>query len=161
MNLAALLFDSVRRLPERPAVSDDYRAWTFGELAVRIAKIAGGSRALGLVPATRAAITGKLRRVLRVAVCLLGGWAVRGSDKRSPASARSRIHRSKFRRPAAGRNAGLGRTLAPLTDAVVSLDRIIATRSHNYKALLATVEPVTPASQVRKSAANSRIQWIG
>ena len=36
MNLAALLFDVARRLPERPAVSDDRHSWNYRELAERI-----------------------------------------------------------------------------------------------------------------------------
>ena len=42
MNLAALLFDVARRLPQQPAVSDDQQAWNYGELARRIAGVAGG-----------------------------------------------------------------------------------------------------------------------
>src|ERR1044071_6350548 len=53
MNLAALLFDGARRLPQRPAVSDDRNSWNYRELAERIAWIAGGFRARGLVPGDR------------------------------------------------------------------------------------------------------------
>src|SRR5438105_1210771 len=50
MNLAALLFDVARRLPEQPAVSDDRQSWNYRELARRIARVAGGLRARGLRP---------------------------------------------------------------------------------------------------------------
>src|SRR5688572_24483590 len=53
MNLAALLFDVARRLPDRPAVSDGGNAWNYRELAERIARIAGGLRARGLQPGDR------------------------------------------------------------------------------------------------------------
>jgi len=53
MNLAALLFDVARLLPERPAVSDDRHCWNYRELAERIGRVAGGLRARGLVPGDR------------------------------------------------------------------------------------------------------------
>src|SRR5258708_1742261 len=53
MNLAALLFDVARRLPQGPAVTDDRQAWNYSELARRIAGVAGGLRARGLLPGDR------------------------------------------------------------------------------------------------------------
>jgi non-ribosomal peptide synthetase component E (peptide arylation enzyme) len=53
MNLAALYFDVARRLPHQPAVSDNRHAWSYGELAERVARLAGGLRAQGLVPGDR------------------------------------------------------------------------------------------------------------
>jgi len=53
MNLAALLFDVARRLPQQPAITDDLHAWNYRELARRIAGIAGGFRACGLEPGDR------------------------------------------------------------------------------------------------------------
>jgi non-ribosomal peptide synthetase component E (peptide arylation enzyme) len=52
MNLAALLFDVARRLPERPAVSDEAHSWNYGELAQRIARLAGGLRDRGATTAS-------------------------------------------------------------------------------------------------------------
>ena len=49
-NLAALLFDVARRLPDRPAVSDDRSSRTYPELAERVARLAGGLREQGLAP---------------------------------------------------------------------------------------------------------------
>ena len=42
MNLAALLFDVARRLPDAPAVSDDIHAWNYRQFADRIERLAGG-----------------------------------------------------------------------------------------------------------------------
>ena len=53
MNLAALLFDVARRLPERPAVTDERQRWNYRELVRRIAGVAGGLRASGLMPGDR------------------------------------------------------------------------------------------------------------
>src|ERR1700731_4435959 len=53
MNLAALLFDVARRLPQQPAVTDDRQAWNYGELIRRIAGVAGGLRGRGLQPGDR------------------------------------------------------------------------------------------------------------
>src|SRR5437773_10317140 len=53
MNLAALLYDVARRLPEQPAVSDDRQSWNYRELARRIGGVAGGLRARGLRPGDR------------------------------------------------------------------------------------------------------------
>jgi long-chain acyl-CoA synthetase len=46
MNLAALLFDLARRLPEQPAVVSQGLHLTFRELAARTAAVAGGLRAI-------------------------------------------------------------------------------------------------------------------
>ena len=56
-----------------------------------------------------AAEPGKLRRVRRAAVRLLGRRAVRGAGQCAAASARGRVHRRQFRGAAAGRDAGPGR----------------------------------------------------
>ena len=53
MNLAQLLFDVARRLPERPAVSDDRHAWNYGEFAHRVGSCCGRARARGLEPGDR------------------------------------------------------------------------------------------------------------
>jgi len=52
-NLAALLFDVARRLPDRSAVSDDRSSRTYRELTERVARLAGGLRAQGLAPDAR------------------------------------------------------------------------------------------------------------
>jgi acyl-CoA synthetase (AMP-forming)/AMP-acid ligase II len=47
MNLAALLFEVARRLPDRPAVSDGRNSWSYRELMERAARIGGALRARG------------------------------------------------------------------------------------------------------------------
>src|SRR5271169_5743758 len=74
MNLAALLFDVARRLPDRRAVSDDRQSWNYGELAERVARIAGGLRALGLVPGDRVLLS--LENCGEFFELLFGCWAV-------------------------------------------------------------------------------------
>src|SRR4051794_23245029 len=53
MNLAALLFDVARLLPDRPAGSDGHSSWTYRELIERAARIGGAWRARGLVRGDR------------------------------------------------------------------------------------------------------------
>ena len=52
-NLAALLFDVARWLPDRSAVSGDRSSRTYRELTERVARLAGGLRAQGLAPDAR------------------------------------------------------------------------------------------------------------
>lgn len=73
MNPAARVFDIARRLPERPAVSDDRNAWTYREFAARIARVAGGVRACGLVPGDRVLLSLENRGELFE--LLFGCWA--------------------------------------------------------------------------------------
>src|SRR5215212_10475634 len=73
MNLAALLFDVARRLPEQPAVSDDGTSWTYRELAERVARLAGGLRARGLVPDDRVLLS--LENCGEFFELLFGCWA--------------------------------------------------------------------------------------
>jgi long-chain acyl-CoA synthetase len=53
VNLAAVLFDVARRLPNAPAVSDDNVAWTYRQFADRIGRLAGGLAERGLAPGDR------------------------------------------------------------------------------------------------------------
>src|ERR1044071_504398 len=73
MNLAALLFDVARRLPERPAVADDSQSWNYRELAERIARLAGGFRAKGLAPGDRVLLC--LENCAEFVELLFGCWA--------------------------------------------------------------------------------------
>ncbi|HEY2188167.1 MAG TPA: AMP-binding protein [Caldimonas sp.] len=57
MNLAQLLVRSARVHPDRPAIlHGDRVVWRYGELAARVARLAGHLRALGLVPGDRVAL---------------------------------------------------------------------------------------------------------
>src|SRR5260370_10037171 len=73
MNLAALLFDVARRLPERPAVSDERHAWNYRELAERVARLPGGLRVRGLQPGDRVLLS--LENCGEFFELLLGCWA--------------------------------------------------------------------------------------
>jgi acyl-CoA synthetase (AMP-forming)/AMP-acid ligase II len=53
MNLAARFFDVARRQPHQPAVSDDRQGWSYGELAQRVERVAGGLQAHALAPGDR------------------------------------------------------------------------------------------------------------
>ena len=57
MNLAQLLVRAARVHPERPALLHGERLiWRYGELAARVARLAGHLRALGLAPGDRVAL---------------------------------------------------------------------------------------------------------
>src|SRR5438046_5815538 len=73
MNLASLLFDVARRLPQQPAVTDERQAWNYRELARRIAGVAGGLRARGLRPGDRVLLC--LENCGEFFELLFGWWA--------------------------------------------------------------------------------------
>jgi acyl-CoA synthetase (AMP-forming)/AMP-acid ligase II len=77
MNLATLLFGVARRLPDRRAVMDDRQSWNYGELAERVAQVAGGLRAYGLVPGDRVLLS--LENCGEFFELLFGCWAAGGS----------------------------------------------------------------------------------
>jgi long-chain acyl-CoA synthetase len=152
MNLAALLFDVARRLPERLAVSDDRNTWTYRELATRIAVIAGGLRAYGLVPGDRVLLA--LENCGEFFELLFGCWAA--GLCAVPANARLHPHEVEFiaensgaRLPVA--TPALAEALALLTTTVSGLARVITTPSRDYEALLGAGDPVTPEPGVRPS----------
>ena len=145
MNLAALLFDVAKRLPDRLAVSDERNAWTYRELAARIARVAGGLRACGLAPGDRVLLA--LKNCGEFFELLFGCWAA----GLCAVPANARLHPREVEFIAANSGArllvatpALAEALAPLETAVVSLDRVIGTRSSDYEALLASGAPVTP-----------------
>ena len=135
-NLAALLFDVARRLPDRPAVSDDRSSRTYRELAERVARLAGGLRAQGLAPGDRVLLS--LENCGEFVELLFGCWAA--GLCAVPANARLHPREVEF----IAENSGarllvatpvLAEALAPVAGAVASLDRIIATRSADYEGL--------------------------
>ena len=73
MNLAALMFEVARRLPEQPAVSDERHSWTYCEFAGRVARLAGGLRGRGLVPGDRVLLA--LENCGEFFELLFGCWA--------------------------------------------------------------------------------------
>src|SRR5437763_8372618 len=145
MNLAALLFDVARRLPEQPAVSDARNAWSYGELAERIARLAGGLRARGLVPGDRVLLC--LENCGEFVELLFGC----GAAGLCAVPANARLHPREVEYIAENSGArllvatpGLADALAPLQASVASLEEVISTRTARYNALFATGEPTGP-----------------
>jgi long-chain acyl-CoA synthetase len=147
-SLAALLFDVARRLPDRPAVSDDRSSQTYSELAERVARLAGGLRARGLVSGDRVLLS--LENCVEFVELLFGCWAA--GLCAVPANARLHPREVEF----IAQNSGarllvatpvLAEALAPLAGAVASLDRVFATCSTDYDGLFAeplAADPVQP-----------------
>jgi acyl-CoA synthetase (AMP-forming)/AMP-acid ligase II len=145
MNLVALLFDVARRLPEQPAVVDDRNAWTYGELAERVARIAGGFRACGLVPGDRVLLC--LENCGEFFELLFGCWAA----GLCAVPANARLHPREVAYIAENLGArlliatpGLVEGLAPLAGSTGSLDRVISTRTAEYDRLVSDAEPLGP-----------------
>jgi acyl-CoA synthetase (AMP-forming)/AMP-acid ligase II len=144
MNLAALLFDVARLLPERPAVSDDRHSWNYRELAERIARLAGGLRARGLVPGDRVLLS--LENCGEFVELLFGCWAA--GLCAVPANARLHPREVEYIADNSGARLlivtpGLAAALAPLSGSVETLEAVISTRTAEYAALL-KAEPVSP-----------------
>jgi long-chain acyl-CoA synthetase len=145
MNLAALFFDVARRLPLQPAVSDERQTWSYGELAGRVERVAGGLRAHRLAHGDRVLLS--LQNCAEFFELLLGCWAA----GLCAVPANARLHPREVEFIAENSDArllvatpALAEGLAPLENSVVSLERIISTRSSGYEALLATGEPLRP-----------------
>src|SRR3954451_22789934 len=144
MNLAALLFDVARRLPEQPAVSDDWQSWNYRELARRIAGVAGGLRARGLRPGDRVLLS--LENCGEFFELLFGCWAA--GLCAVPANARLHPREVEFIAGNSGARLlsttpGLAEGLAPLASTVDTLAEIISTRTPDYDRLL-EAEPLVP-----------------
>src|SRR5580765_4967449 len=129
MNLAGLLFDVARRLPQQPAVTDDRQAWNYGELIRRIAGVAGGLRARGLVPGDRVLLS--LENCGEFVELMFGCWAA----GLCAVPANARLHPREVEYIAGNSGARLliatpvlPEALAPLETSVASLERVIATR---------------------------------
>jgi len=156
MNLAALLFDVARRLPQQPAVTDDYQTWSYDELAQRIARVAGGLRAYGLFPGDRVLLS--LENCGEFFELLFGCWAA----GLCAVPANARLHRREVEYIAENSGArllvatpALAEALAPLETSVASLERVIATRSRAYDALLVLANPYAPSRVHRPIAPGS------
>jgi long-chain acyl-CoA synthetase len=144
MNLAALLFDVARRLPDRRAISDDRQSLNYGELAERVARAAGGLQAYGLVPGDRVLLS--LENCGEFFELLFGCWAA--GLCAVPANARLHPREVEYIAENSGARLlvatpALAEALAPLESSVASLERVIATRSGVYDALFAA-EPLYP-----------------
>src|SRR5438046_8420462 len=136
MNLAALLFDVARRLPQQPAVTDDLHAWNYRELARRIAGMAGGLRARGLRPGDRVLLC--LENCGEFFELLFGCWAA--GLCAIPANARLHPREVEYIAENSGARLliatpGLAEALAPLAGSVDTLDAVIWTREAEYDAV--------------------------
>jgi long-chain acyl-CoA synthetase len=144
MNLAALLFDAARRLPQAPAVSDGRVQWNYRELTGRISRLAGGLRAHGLRPGDRVLLC--LENCAEFVELLFGCWAA--GLCAVPANARLHPREVEYIADNSGARLlvatpGLAESLAPLANSVRSLDEVISTRTPEYDALLQW-EPIEP-----------------
>ncbi len=146
MNLASLVFDVARRLPEAPAVGDDGHSWNYRELAGRAARLAGGLRGLGLMPGDRVILS--LENCSEFFELLLGCWAA----GLCAVPANARLHPREVEYIAADSGArllvatpALAEALAPLEHAVPGLAEVVSTRTARYDALFAA-EPLAPAA---------------
>src|SRR3954451_15724562 len=145
MNLAALLFDVARRLPEQPAVSDDWQSWNYRELARRIAGVAGGLRARGLRPGDRVLLS--LENCGEFFELLFGCWAA--GLCAVPANARLHPREVEYIAENSGARLliatpGLAEALAPLAGSVDTLDAVISPHTAEYDALVTKSEPLLP-----------------
>src|ERR1700719_873545 len=145
MNLAALLFDVARRLPQQPAVSDGDHAWNYRELARRIAGIAGGFRASGLRPGDRVLLA--LENCGEFLELMFGCWAA--GLCAVPANVRLHPREVEYIADNSGARLlvatpSLAAALASLAGSVESLDEVISTRTAAYDALLTGAAPLRP-----------------
>src|SRR5436305_13920154 len=138
MNLAALLFDVARRLPEQPAVSDDRQSWNYRELARRIAGVAGGLGGRGVAPGDRVLLS--LENCGEFFELLFGCWAA----GLCAVPANARLHPREVEYIALNSGArllvatpALAEALAPLPDTVETLDQVVSTRTAQSDALVA------------------------
>lgn len=145
MNLAALLFDVARRLPDGAAVSDERHSWTYGEFALRVARLAGGLRARGLAPGERVLLA--LENCGEFFELLFGCWAA----GLCAVPANARLHPREVQYLAENSRArllvvtpGLAEALRPLAGAVDSLEAVISTQTTAYDALLTGADPLRP-----------------
>jgi long-chain acyl-CoA synthetase len=144
MNLAALLFDVARRLPERPAVSDPRHSWNYGEFAERVARVASGLRGRGLAPGDRVLLS--LENCGEFFELLFGCWAA--GLCAVPANARLHPREVEYIAENSGARLlvatpALAKALAPLADTVETLNQVVSTRSAEYEVLVAA-EPLLP-----------------
>src|SRR5437868_8914354 len=145
MNLAALLFDVARRLPEQPAVSDERQAWDYRELARRVAGVAGRLRARGLRPGDRVLLS--LENCGEFVELMFGCWAA----GLCAVPTNARLHPREVEYIAGNSRArllvatpGLVEALAPLAGSVDSLDAVISTRTAEYDALVTESDSLRP-----------------
>jgi acyl-CoA synthetase (AMP-forming)/AMP-acid ligase II len=148
VNLAALLFDVARRLPEVPAVSDDTHAWTYREFASRISRLAGGLAARGLEAGDRVVLC--MENCAEFLEMIFGCWTA--GLCAVPVNARLHVREVEHIAGDCGARLliatpNLAHALAPLEQTVETLSSIVSTRSAEYAALLQQSGSMNPAHQ--------------
>ena len=149
MNIAALLFDVVRRQPQLPAVSDGSHAWSYGEFARRISSLAGGLSAMGLGPGDRVVLS--MDNCAEFLEMLFACWTA----GLCAVPVNARLHPDEVAHIARDCGArllvatpGLAAALAALEDAVETLSAVISTDGVRYGALLEPSIPLRPVESL-------------
>jgi len=147
VNIAALLFEIARRQPQLQAVSDGVHAWTYGEFAHRISRMAGGLQAHGLEPGDRVMLC--MENCAEFLEMLFACWAA----GLCAVPVNARLHAAEVAHIAQDSRAlllvatpGLATSLGPLERAVETLSAIIATVGDGYAALLERGTPLRPVA---------------
>jgi long-chain acyl-CoA synthetase len=145
VNLAALLFDVARQQPRAPAVSDSTHAWSYGELAERIAHLAGSLRARGLEPGDRVMLY--MENCAEFLEMLFACWAA--GFCAVPVNARLHTREVEYIAQDCGARLlvatpSLAEMPAPLAQSVETLSAIIPTHSAEYASLVTHGTPMHP-----------------
>src|SRR3954462_13118037 len=127
MNLAALLFEVARRLPDRPGGGDGHSLWNYRELIERACRIGGALRERGLAPGDRVLLS--LENCGEFFELLFGCWAA--GLCAVPANARPPPREVEYIAGNSGARLlvatpALAETLAPLAGTVDTLTDIIS-----------------------------------
>src|SRR3954454_22138675 len=143
MNLAALLFEVARRLPDRPAVHDFRQSWSYRELTERACRIGGALRARGLAPGDRVLLS--LENCGEFFELLFGCWAA--GLCAVPANARLHPREVEYIAEHSGARLlvappGRADALAPLAGTVSTVAAITSPQAGEYEALVKNSEPV-------------------
>ena len=145
MNLAALLFDVARRLPDAPAVSDDIHAWNYRQFADRIERLAGGLCGRNLQRGDRVMLCMEncAEFLETMFACWTAGFcAVPVNARLHPREVEHIANDSGARLLVA--TPGLADALASLTQSVETLSDLVPTGTEAYAALVSQGVPMRP-----------------
>ena len=139
MNLAALLFDVARRLPNAPAVSDGVHAWTYRLFAERIGRLAGGLAARGLAPGDRVILV--MENCAEFLELMFACWAA----GLCAVPVNARLHPREVEHIANDSGARLAVVTPALASGLAALQQpVMVTGSDDYSALLTRAAPLRP-----------------